>query len=93
MKKNLYKWWVRQYYNDPWMAPECNFTCLGGYLEGSDKPIKTSKIVKANGVEITTHSGSVYVLQDIEPNYYQFMKENNIPYDPDNPITIKTVKE
>lgn len=93
MKKNLYKWWVRPYYSDPWIAPECNFNCLGGFIEGNDNPLKTSKIVAANGLEITTYSGSIYVLQDINPEYYQFIKENNIPYDPNNPITIKHLKE
>jgi hypothetical protein len=93
MKKNLYKWWVRQYYTDPYRAPEDNFTCLGGFIEGKDLPIKTSKIVEVNGIEVTTKSGSVYILCDINVDYYQYLKDNNIKYDTSNPITIKDFKK
>ena len=49
----------------------------------------TSSIVKAEGRTITTYSGSVYILQDIEPGYFQWLQDNNIPYHEDNPITLK----
>jgi len=50
------------------------------------KRIKTSYITKINKKEITTHSGTIYYLGEPEVEYVEWMKENNILFDPENPI-------
>ena len=52
--------------------------------------IITSAVVTAVGKEITTHSGTVYVL-DGPPlaEYAKWMQDNEIKYDSLNPFTIR----
>lgn len=73
---------------DVYKAPEQRSFCLVGKLD-SGAMIKTSMIVKAEGKVITTRSGSLYVLGEIDPNYLKFIKDNNISYNKDNPIVIR----
>lgn len=35
-----------------------------------EKPITTSRIVKIEGLEVTTYSGSVYTLRDVDPHWH-----------------------
>jgi len=78
---------------DPYDAPEAVKTYLHGTRSEDNKTVKTSRIVKVNGKEITTKSGSIYVLGTISPEYLQWMKENNIQYNENQPIKIKRLDE
>lgn len=86
---NLYKWRVVPLYNNACLAPEANSACLSGYRDGETFPIKTSPIKEVNGRQITTLSGSVYILEDIDVDYLSWCIDNNIDYNYDNPIKIK----
>jgi hypothetical protein len=69
------------------MAPEIATKHLLGYREiGAEHRVITSPIKTIEGNKITTMSGSIYILQDIDLGYEIWMKENNIKYDPANPI-------
>lgn len=89
MTYNLYKWRVVPLYNKSYLAPEANPVCLSGYRNDETFPIKTSPIKKADGRQITTLSGSVYILEDIDVDYLSWCIDNNIDYNYDNPIKIK----
>jgi hypothetical protein len=73
--------------DNPYQAPENNVTCLYGIRVNDGKIIQTSYIVSSSGREVTTYSGSVYVLKDIDPNYLKWMSDHNIKYNPENPIS------
>ena len=53
------------------------------------KSVVTSYIVFSNGKEVTTYSGTLYILGEPASEYLTWMKENNIDFDPENPITFK----
>lgn len=89
MKKySLYKWSV-VLDDDPFRAPEINPGRLFGFRDQETKTVRTSPIVSANGREITTLSGSVYVLEDIDPEYLSWLEDNGLTYDPVNPIKFR----
>ena len=78
--------------NDPYAAPEVRGIMLKGYRDDeTDHHVITSKVMKVEGRKVTTRN-SVYLLEDIEPEYLQWMKDNNVPYDDDVPIRIKMTK-
>ena len=52
------------------------------------KLITTSYVEKAEGRTITTHSGTVYELGEIDPVYLKALKKSGIDYDPDNPVKV-----
>jgi hypothetical protein len=83
---HLYRWSV---IGDPYHAPEAPRLRLAGYRDKDAKRVHTSVIVEVNGREITTYSGSVYILEDIDPDYLKFLDETGDVYDPDNPIRVK----
>lgn len=85
---NLYKWSVVPLCNQPCLPPEANPICLSGYRNDETFPVKTTPVKKVNGREITTLSGSVYILEDIDIEYLSWCNNNNINYDYDNPIKI-----
>ena len=85
----LYRWSVTN--SGPWVAPEAQLHFLVGHRDQDPKRVKTSCIVETNGREITTNSGSVYILEDIDQDYLKFLDDNGLEYDPDNPIKIKKV--
>ncbi len=85
---HLHKWSVSSE-NDPWKAPEAQAKCLAGIRCEDDQQVVTSPIVSIEGRRVTTASGSVYILEDIDPDYVTWMKDNDIEYDPENPIRIK----
>lgn len=89
---HLHRWRVVYLYDNPYLAPEANPACLAGFREPDKKPVRTSPIAKVNGVEITTESGSVYLLEDMDPDYRDWLLENEIEFDPDNPIVIRKRK-
>ena len=85
---HLYRWRVINAYNDPYRAPEANPKCLAGYRDKERKAVMTSAIVKAEGRQITTYSGSVYILEDMDPDYRQWLEKNNLSFDPESPLKI-----
>lgn len=82
MAINITDWSVG---NSAYDAPELKIIRLMGTLE-SGKKIITSPVVEVAGRSVRTASGSVYILGDISPDYHQWMQENNMPYDPEQPI-------
>jgi adenine-specific DNA methylase len=88
---NLYRWSVSCPANGYW-APEQRKVSLAGFRDQETKPVVTSSIKEINGKEITTSTGSVYILQDIDPEYLEWLNQEGIVYDPANPIKIKEVK-
>ena len=85
---HLHKWSVQED-NDPYLAPEVNSKRLVGYRNDEDRQVITGPIVAVDGNHITTYSGSVYVLQDIDPEYLTWMTDNGYAYDPEHPITLR----
>lgn len=92
VKHHLYRWAVVAYYDDPYRAPEINPKCLAGYRDQDPRRIRTSPIKEINGKEITTESGSVYILEDMSQEYREWLEANNIDWDPENPIHFKESK-
>src|SRR5271170_5635163 len=82
--------WSIQIKADPYAAPETkNMDIrLVGYRDDESRAVITSSVMKVEGKTITTRSGSVYLLQDIDPAYEAWMKDNGIAYDPDDPIKV-----
>jgi hypothetical protein len=89
---HLHKWFVTGR-KDPYMAPEQVYKRLVGYRDNEDKQVTTSAIVNFQGRKITTYSGSIYFLEDIDPDYLQWMIDNSIQYDPENPIKGKNTSD
>lgn len=81
----LEKWSL---YESPWEAPEVRHKRLVGLRDEDEGQVITSPIDKINGREVTTMSGSVYILGEIDPDYLQWMKDHGFTYDPDNPIKV-----
>ena len=85
----LRKWSVVDDNNDPFRAPELRSVALKGYRDDeTEHHVVTSPIVKVEGRKITTRN-NVYFLEDIDPEYLQWMKDNNVPYDVVVPIRVK----
>lgn len=74
---------------DPYTPPEYECKKLSGIREEDNKEVITSTIMSADGNKIITYSGSVYILGEIDPGFLTWMKENNISFDPANPIKIR----
>ena len=87
MKYHLHKWALYDNSN-PYAAPEIS-KCLRGFRDNETKQVVTSPIVEVNGNIVTTYSGSTYMLEDIDPEYLQWLKDRGYKYDPKYPI--KTV--
>ncbi len=85
----LHRWSVTQSSDDSYLAPEQVSACLLGIRESDGRYVRTSPIVKADGKQITTKSGSVYILDDMDPDFRLWLEEQGIEYDPENPITFK----
>lgn len=88
----LHKWST---YRDPYLAPEVSGLCLMGYRDPEPDPrlvdskVLTSAVKSARGRRIKTVSGSIYLLQDPDPDFVKWMRDNNYPFDPNNPIKVK----
>lgn len=52
------------------------------------KTITTSRIVSVAGREITTKSGSVYLLGEPDPEWLTYLESIGKPYDPAQPIRV-----
>lgn len=91
----LTNWWVLfKESSDPYVAPEMLKRCLAGYVTNhprisNGKLVETSSIVEANGRFITTSSGSIYYLDgNPDQKYLDWMKEQNYPFNSEDPIKI-----
>lgn len=82
----LHRWSV---IGDSYKAPEAGVLRLSGFRDQDEKKVTTSVIVEVNGREVTTYSGSVYILEDIDSDYLEFLDKTGETYDPENPIRIK----
>lgn len=82
----LEKWGVLQ--GNPFLAPEVvgGIRLIGFREDNAEHRVITSPIVKVNGRECTTQSGSVYILGEVAEDYITWMKDHGITYDPANPI-------
>jgi hypothetical protein len=87
---HLHRWSVIMY-GGPYTSPEASSKCLCGFRSpGNDaKKVRTSPIDKINGREITTESGSVYILEDMDPDYRSWMEQEGIEWDPECPLKFK----
>jgi hypothetical protein len=84
---HLHRWSVGDL-GDAYSAPEQRRKCLYGHRDSDNKWVRTSPIVTIKGREIHTEN-SIYILEDIDPEYLKWMDENGFTYDPDNPIKLK----
>jgi hypothetical protein len=72
----------------PYDAPElCGIALMGRRAEDG-KAVRTSNVATAEGIRITTTSGSVYMLEDVDPRYEQYLRNRGTPLNPLNPITV-----
>lgn len=85
----LYRWCVWCDQSDPYQAPETVPFCLVGFRDQEAKRIITSPIKSVDGRKITTMSGSIYHLEDIDPAYLQWIHDNGFNYNPDDPFKRK----
>lgn len=74
---------------DPYKPPEHNTIRLSGFRNQDSRRVTTSVILSVNGREVTTYSGSVYILEDIDPDYLKYLDSTGEIYNHDNPIRIK----
>jgi hypothetical protein len=74
---------------DPYKAPEQNAVRLSGFRNQDSRRVTTSVIISVDGREVTTYSGSTYILEDIDPDYLKHLDDIGEIYNPDNPIRIK----
>jgi len=83
----LENWSVYVSPNDEYYtAPECIPRRLRG--RRGDVNVITSGIKSVEGRRVTTVSGNVYVLGEINPEYLAWMNENGLTYDKVNPIRV-----
>lgn len=85
---SLHRWSVVSDDN-PYKAPEQNRIRLSGFRNQDEKKVTTSVIVSVNGREVTTYSGSIYILEDVDPDYLKYLDGLGKTFDPENPIKQK----
>jgi len=85
----LENWSVCLLSDSIFLAPEAKQICLQG-LRSDDKMVRTSPVKEIDGKNITTKSGSVYVLGTPHPEYVKWCDENGHAMDPLNPIRKRT---
>jgi len=77
---------------DFYKAPEQKTIHLAGVIEshptGLKGPIKTSAIEQVKGREVTTKSGTEYLLGNIEPKYRKWLRKNRPLWNWRKPITV-----
>lgn len=66
---------------------------LGGRVYGHpDFPdgsfVTTSRVMSAEGRQVTTESGTVYRLGEPSKDYLRWLKDNNLSYDPEHPVVV-----
>ena len=88
MEYHLKNWSVIMQ-GDPYTAPELFCQQLVGLRDDDPREVITSRIVSVQGRRVTTYSGSVYILDEINPEYLSWIKVSGYTYDPENPIKDK----
>lgn len=73
---------------DPYLAPEAQRRYLLGYRDQDTKRIQTSYIISVNGREVRTQN-SIYILEEIDEEYLQWLNENGLTYDANEPIKLR----
>jgi hypothetical protein len=80
----------------PHTPPECRTNQIKGKVYGNPgfpegAQVTTSNIVKVEGAQVTTRTGSVYTLCKPNPDYVKWCRENgcHVPT-PENPIKVKS---
>lgn len=84
---------------NPYQAPELGYLAVSGEL-GEDhdyghkvrkagQKITTSKVVKSEGTQIMTNSGTIYDLGTPDPEYLEYLAEKGIDFDPQWPIKLR----
>ena len=79
---------------DGYTPPEHVVPRLHGRVYGhpkidDGKIVSTSPIEEVHGHMIVTKSGTCYLLGTPAPGYLTWMAENNVKFDPENPIRVK----
>lgn len=79
---------------DGYTPPELNRRCLKGEVYGhprkaNGETVKTSPIVSVDGLHVLTNSGSLYLLGAPRAEWIEWMRENNIAFDPADPIKVR----
>lgn len=69
-------------------APELASRYLVGFRVEDGKRVSTSHIMKVEGNKVETRSGNIYILEDINSDYKNWMDEQGMSFDPQNPIKI-----
>ncbi len=94
MTARLENWTCRQG-GSGYEAPEISALLLEGEVYNhpvhrhfDGKGITTSNVVSVDGRTVQTRN-TTYELGEAKPEYVQWMKDNNIAFDPENPITLK----
>lgn len=87
------EWAVGLEPSNGYTAPELLRPALIGYAINHPKRgtlwIRTSAIESVNGCTVTTHSGTVYLLEGPpHENYLKWLKDNGREYDAENPIKV-----
>ena len=76
---------------DPYRAPELRIIHLAGTVAdhptGLKGKIRTSAITQVKGREVTTKSGTKYLLGCIEPKYRKWLRKNRPLWNWRKPIT------
>jgi hypothetical protein len=85
--------WSVTSYGSIYTPPENHAKLLQGTVYGhpghdDGKKITSSPILFVKGRKVTTRSGSEYVLGKPDPKWIVWMRANNIPFNPDQPIKI-----
>ncbi len=83
--------WSVGVFSNVYQAPEMRSSYLTGTVYGHPRKkdgteIDTTPIAAVNGLLVTTRTGTVYQLGAPNPEYLSWLKENNIPFDPAEPI-------
>ncbi len=81
--------------DDPFAPPELRCLYLHGTIKGhptrpDGQKVKTSNIVRSEGDLVFTKN-SIYKLGQPDPKWLDWMEENGIQFDPENPIKIKII--
>jgi hypothetical protein len=92
-------WYLRQPKGTSfYQAPETTGLCVAGAVFGHPKKpdgmrVTTSPIVRVEGRNFWTRTGSAYVIEgDPEPKYLAFLKSIGRGYDAERPLAVVGVK-
>ena len=99
--KPIYKFenWHTALSGDWFTAPECRYTVVVGDVETIDESgtksvnkLISSKLLEVNGRNLECTDCKIE-LGEPNPNFLLFLKDNNIKYNPENPIRVLKKKE